>query len=173
LQYRIDARNLIHFFKNTIKYDTPHLRDVVIARLLKVADKAFDNEQMLDLSKEELLNIMAKRPQVKASKVMNVLIKWSKKKLVLEAPKVEKKEESTGEKKAEDAKYDDVEMKEDKKEEEKKDDAKADDTKKKRPQKANPMKKRRKLLKKIKRFTRKRKTIKRMPQLMINQKLLN
>merc|ERR1712126_546265 len=148
-------------------------RDVVIARLLKDAGKAFDNEQMLDLSKEELLNIMAKRPQVKASKVMNVLIKWSKKKLVLEAPKVEKKEESTGEKKAEDAKDDDVEMKEDKKEEEKKDDAKADDTKKKRPQKANPMKKRRKLLKKIKRFTRKRKTIKRMPQLMINQKLLN
>merc|ERR1712126_768935 len=99
-------------------------RDVVIARLLKDAGKAFDNEQMLDLSKEELLNIMAKRPQVKASKVMNVLIKWPKKKLVLEAPKVEKKEESTGEKKAEDAKDDDVEMKEDKKEEEKKDDKK-------------------------------------------------
>jgi len=130
LQYRIDARNLIHFLKNTIKYDTPDLRDVVIARLLKDADKAFDNEQMLDLSKEELLNIMAKRPQVKASKVMNVLIKWSKKKLALEAPKVEKKEETTDEKKPEDAKDDDVEMKEDKKEEEKKDDAKVDDTKK-------------------------------------------
>merc|ERR1712025_1181742 len=117
LQYRIDSRNLIHFLKNTSKYNTPDLRDVVIARLLKDADKAFDNEQMLDLSKEELLNIMAKRPQVKASKVMNVLIKWSKKKLVLEAPKVEKKEESTSEKKAEDAKDGDVEMKEDKKEE--------------------------------------------------------
>ena len=75
---------------------------------------------MLDLSKEELLNIMAKRPQVKASKVMNVLIKLSKKKLALEAPKVEKKEETTDEKKAEDAKDEDVEMKEDKKEEEKK-----------------------------------------------------
>jgi len=74
LQYRIDARNLIHFLKNTIKYDTPYLRDVVIARLLKDADKAFDNEQMLNLSKEELLNIVAKRPQVKASKVMNVLM---------------------------------------------------------------------------------------------------
>ena len=94
----------IHFLKNIIKYDTPDLRDVVIARLLKDADKAFDNEQMLDLSKEELLNIMAKRPQVKASKVVNVLIKWSKKNLALEAPKVEKKEETTDEKKAEDAK---------------------------------------------------------------------
>ena len=107
LQYRIDARNLIHFLKNTIKYDTPDLRDVVIARLLKDVDKAFDNEQMLDLSKEELLNIMAKRPQVKASKVMNVLIKWSKKKLALKAPKVEIKAKTTDE---------NEEMKEDKKE---------------------------------------------------------
>ena len=28
----LDARNLIHFLKNTIKYDTPDLRDIVIAR---------------------------------------------------------------------------------------------------------------------------------------------
>jgi len=135
LQYRIDARNLIHFLKNTIKYDTPDLRDVVITRLLKDADKAFDNEQMLDLSKEELLNIMEKKPQVKARKVMNVLIKWSKKKLALEAPKVEKKEESAEdakkeEKKEDDSKDSDVEMKEEKKEEEKKDEAKQDDAKK-------------------------------------------
>merc|ERR1712109_291736 len=101
LQYRIDARNLIHFLKNTIKYDTPDLRDVVIARLLKDADKAFDNEQILDLSKEELMNIMSRKPQVKASKVMDVLIRWAKKKLALEAPKVEKKEETTEEGKEE------------------------------------------------------------------------
>ena len=44
LQYRIDSRNLIHFLKNTIKYDTPDLRDVVIARLLKDAEKAFENK---------------------------------------------------------------------------------------------------------------------------------
>ena len=92
LQYRIDARNLIHFLKNTIKYDTPDLRDVVIARLLKDADKAFDNEQILDLSKEELMNIMSRKPQVKASKVMDVLIRWAKKKLALEETK---KEEDT------------------------------------------------------------------------------
>ena len=63
--------------KNTIKYDTPDLRDIVIARLLN--------------SEEELMNIMSRKPQVKASKVMDVLIRWAKKKLALEAPKVEKK----------------------------------------------------------------------------------
>ena len=61
--------------------------------MLKDADKAFDNEQMLDLSEDELYNIMAKRPQVKGSKVMDVLIKWAKKRFALEALKVEKKEE--------------------------------------------------------------------------------
>ena len=91
LQYRIDSRNRIHFLKNTIKYDTPDIWDAGIARLLKDADKAFDNEQMLELSEEELMNIMSKRPQVKASKVMNVLIKWDKKKLALEVPKIDKK----------------------------------------------------------------------------------
>ena len=128
LQYRIDARNLIHFLKNTIKYDTPDLRDVVIARLLKDADKAFDNEQILDLSKEELMNIMSRKPQVKASKVMDVLIRWAKKKLALEAPKVEKKEEPE-ENKVEEVKDNEVEMKEDKTEETKKDETKSEDAK--------------------------------------------
>ena len=90
LQYRIDSRNLIHFLKNTIKYDTPNLRDVVISRLLKDAEKAFENEQMLELSEEELMNIMKRRPQVNAAKVMDVLIKLAKKKFALEASKVEK-----------------------------------------------------------------------------------
>ena len=57
------------------------------------ADKAFDNEQMLDLSHDELYNIMAKRPQVQGRKAMDVLLKWAKKQFALEAPKVEKKEE--------------------------------------------------------------------------------
>ena len=47
------SRNLIHLLKNTSKYDTPDLRDVVITRLLKDAKKAFENEQMLDLNDEE------------------------------------------------------------------------------------------------------------------------
>ena len=131
LQYRIDSRNLIHFLKNTIKYDTPDLRDVVISRLLKDAEKAFENEQMLELSEEELMNIMKRRPQVKAAKVMDVLIKWAKKKFALEAPKVEKKLEATEEPKKE--VKDDVEMKEEKKdettEETKKDEEKKEDTK--------------------------------------------
>ena len=126
LQYRIDSRNLIHFLKNT-----PDLRDVVISRLLKDAEKAFENEQMLELSEEELMNIMKRRPQVKAAKVMDVLIKWAKKKFALEAPKVEKKLEATEEPKKE--VKDDVEMKEEKKdettEETKKDEEKKEDTK--------------------------------------------
>merc|ERR1712212_1313569 len=137
LQYRIDSRNLIHFLKNTIKYDTPDLRDVVIARLLKDADKAFDNEQMLDLSEEELYNIMAKRPQVQGRKAMDVLIKWAKKKFALEAPKVEKKEVEE-EKKVEEVKdaettedkKDDVKKEEEKKDEVKKEDEKSEESKK-------------------------------------------
>ena len=132
LQYRIDSRNLIHFLKNTIKYDTPDLRDVVISRLLKDAEKAFENEQMIDLSEEELYNIMTKRPQVAGRKVMDVLIRWVKKSFALEAPKVEKKEEAAEEtkeeKKVEEVK--DVEMTEEKKEETKKDEEEKDDEKK-------------------------------------------
>merc|ERR1712088_506180 len=126
LQYRIDSRNLIHFLKNTIKYDTPDLRDVVISRLLKDAEKAFENEQMLDLSEEELYNIMTKRPQVQGRKVMDVLMKWAKKRFAIEAPKVEKEEPV--EKKIEEVK--DVEMTEEKKEEEKKEEEKKEEEKK-------------------------------------------
>merc|ERR1712150_208529 len=61
LQYSIDALDFIHFLKNTIKYDTPELWDVAIARLLKDADKAFDNRQILDLSEKELMHISSGR----------------------------------------------------------------------------------------------------------------
>merc|ERR1712148_56747 len=79
------------------------------------ADKTFDNEQMLDLSHNELYNIMAKRPQVQGRKAMDVLLKWAKKQFALEAPKVEKKEEvvEKEEKNVEEVK--DVEMTEEKK----------------------------------------------------------
>ena len=80
--------------KNTNKYDTPDLRHVVISRLVKNAEKAFENEQMIDLSEEELYNITTKRPQVAGRKVMDVLIRWVKKSFALEDPKVEKKEEA-------------------------------------------------------------------------------
>merc|ERR1712007_399633 len=113
LQYRIDSRNLIHFLKNTSKYNTPDLRDVVISRFLKNAEKGFEDEQILDLTEDELLNIMSRRPEVTARKVMDVLIRWGKKKFTpIEAPKEEPKKE------------------EPKKEEEKKDETKKDDEKK-------------------------------------------
>merc|ERR1712038_1564752 len=111
LQYRIDSRNLIHFLKNTSKYNTPDLRDVVISRFLKNAEKGFEDEQILDLTEDELLNIMSRRPEVTARKVMDVLIRWGKKKFAVEAPKPEPKKE------------------EEKKEEDKKDEASKDATK--------------------------------------------
>ena len=79
LQYRIDSRNLIHFLKNTTKYNTTDLRDVVITRFLKNADKGFEDEQMLDLTEGEMFDIMSRRPEVQARKIIEVLIKWAKK----------------------------------------------------------------------------------------------
>ena len=89
---------------------------------------------MLDLSEDELYNIMAKRPQVQGRRDMDVLIKWVNKRFTIEAPKVEKKVEIT----AEDAKKEekkvqevkDVEMAEEKKDDVKKDDEKKEDDKK-------------------------------------------
>jgi len=144
LQYRIDSRNLIHFLKNTIKYDTPDLRDIVITRFLQNADKGFEDPQILDLSEEELLNIMKRRPEVQARKVMEVLIKWAKKRFAIEAPKEDipieekkeepKKEDAKDDTKKEETKVEggdsDVEMVEDKKDEAKKEEEKKDDSKK-------------------------------------------
>merc|ERR1712098_818776 len=130
LQYRIDSRNLIHFLKNTSKYNTPDLRDVVISRFLKNAEKGFEDEQIMDLTEDEMLNIMSRRPEVSARKVMDVLIRWGKKKFAIEAPKEEpKKEESKKEEeKKEETKKDEV-KKDDEKKEESKDAEKKDETK--------------------------------------------
>ena len=35
LKYRIDSENLVHFLKNTTKYDTPDLKEVVISRFVR------------------------------------------------------------------------------------------------------------------------------------------
>merc|ERR1712038_343435 len=130
LQYRIDSRNLIHFLKNTSKYNTPDLRDVVISRFLKNAEKGFEDEQILDLTEDELLNIMSRRPEVTARKVMDVLIRWGKKKFAVEAPKPEPKKE---EPKKEDEKKEEekeAEKKDETKEEEKKEEDKKEEDKK-------------------------------------------
>merc|ERR1712066_156700 len=132
LQYRIDSRNLIHFLKNTSKYDTPDLRDVVISRFLKNADKGFEDEQILDLTEDELLNIMSRRPEVQARKVMEVLVKWAKKKYAaIEAPKEEPKKEEPKKEgtKKEEEKKEETKTEEAKKDEPKKEDDKKDETK--------------------------------------------
>merc|ERR1712109_165653 len=151
LQYRIDSRNLIHFLKNTSKYNTSDLRDVVITRFLKNADKGFEDEQMLDLTEGEMYDIMSRRPEVQARKVMEVLIKWAKKRYAdkkaeiekakrLEEAKKKEEEKDKEEPKKEDAKMEEdkvdgeaTKKEEDKKEEtkteEKKEESKEDDTK--------------------------------------------
>jgi len=101
LQYRIDSRNLIHFLKNTSKYNTSDLRDVVITRFLKNADKGFEDEQMLDLTEGEMYDIMSRRPEVQARKVMEVLIKWAKKRYADKKAEIEKAKRLEEEKKAE------------------------------------------------------------------------
>ena len=41
LKYRIDSKNLVHFLKNTTKYDTPDIKEVVISRFVKDTAKLF------------------------------------------------------------------------------------------------------------------------------------
>merc|ERR1712115_313181 len=117
LKYRIDSKNLVHFLKNTTKYDTPDLKEVVISRFVKDASNGFESDQVLGLSEQELLSIMERKPEVQAKKVMDVLIRWARKMYKAEK-KIESGETKEGEEKKED------EKKEDKKEEEKKDEEK-------------------------------------------------
>merc|ERR1712060_64685 len=79
LKYRIDSKNLVHFLKNTTKYDTPDLKEVVISRFVKDASSGFESDQVLELSESELLAIMERKPEVQAKKVMDVLIRWARK----------------------------------------------------------------------------------------------
>merc|ERR1712126_768102 len=84
LKYRIDSKNLVHFLKNTSKYDTPDLREVVISRFVKDATNAFQNEHVLDLTETEMQDIMEKKPEVAAKKVIDVLVKWARKRMQAE-----------------------------------------------------------------------------------------
>ena len=60
--YRIDSKNLVHFLKNTTKYDTPDLKEVVISRFVKDASNGFESEQVLELTEQELLSVMERKP---------------------------------------------------------------------------------------------------------------
>lgn len=109
LKYRIDSKNLVHFLKNTTKYDTPDLKEVVISRFVKDAANGFESEQVLELSEQELLSIMERKPEVQAKKVLEVLIRWARKiykaeKKAQEDAKAAEVKESEAAKKAEELK---------------------------------------------------------------------
>jgi len=136
LKYRIDSKNLVHFLKNTTRYNTPDLKEVVISRFVKDASTGFENDQVLDLSEEELLCIMERKPEVQGKKVMDVFIRWArkinaaKKKVEEQAKAAEKKteeESKAAEKKAEEEKA--AELKGSEKEDEAKTDVPSEKTK--------------------------------------------
>jgi len=140
LKYRIDSKNLVHFLKNTTKYDTPDLKEVVISRFVKDASSGFESDQVLELSEQELLAIMERKPEVQAKKVMDVLIRWARKMYKAEKKSeggetkegdAEKKDEAKSETESTDKKDEKKDDKEDKKDEEKKkEDEKSEDAKK-------------------------------------------
>ena len=100
---------------------------------LTIAMAVLDDPHVLDLSEEELIELISKEPEVQAKKLMSVLIKWAKKRYLPETdeepekkkPKLEETEEKKTEEKTE---KDDAEKKEDG---EKKEDDKAKEEEKK------------------------------------------
>merc|ERR1712112_114682 len=139
LKYRLDSQNLLIYLKNSCKYECPDLREVIVNRFLKEAMAVLDDPHVLDLSEEELIELISKEPEVQAKKLMSVLIKWAKKRYLPETddepekkkPKLEETEEKKTEEKTE---KDDTEKKEDG---EKKEDDKAEEEKKKVEEKPN------------------------------------
>ena len=79
LKYRLDATNLLTYLRNSTKYEAPDLREVILNRFAKDADAVLDDEAMLDLNQEDLTNLMQKQPVCPAKKVVDVLIRWSRK----------------------------------------------------------------------------------------------
>merc|ERR1712109_75394 len=126
-----------HFLKNTTKYDTPDLREVVISRFVKDATNAFQNEQVLDLTEIEMQDIMEKKPEIAAKRVIDVLVKWARKRMQAETKAKEetKSKEGTennpGEEKMDESSTEGIEEKKDEKldEEAKSQDAKNDSSK--------------------------------------------
>ena len=79
LKYRLDATNLLTYLRNSTKYEAPDLREVILNRFAKDADAVLDDEAMLDFNQEDLTNLMQKQPVCPAKKVVDVLIRWSRK----------------------------------------------------------------------------------------------
>merc|ERR1711868_313628 len=84
LKYRLDSQNLLIYLKNSCKYECPDLREVIVNRFLKEAMAVLDDPHVLDLSEEELIELISKEPEVQAKKLMSVLIKWAKKRYLPE-----------------------------------------------------------------------------------------
>ena len=79
LKYRLDGTNLLTYLRNSTKYEAPDLREVILNRFAKEADTVLDDESMLDLSQDDLTSLMQKQPICPAKKVVDVLIRWSRK----------------------------------------------------------------------------------------------
>ena len=79
LKYRLDATNLLTYLRNSTKYEAPDLREVILNRFIKEADAVLDDEQMLDLNQDDLTSLKEKQPVCQAKKLVDVLIRWSKK----------------------------------------------------------------------------------------------
>jgi len=140
LKYRLDSQNLLIYLKNSCKYECPDLREVIVNRFLKEAMAVLDDPHVLDLSEEELIELISKEPEVQAKKLMSVLIKWAKKRYLPEddeQPEAKKpKVEDTEEKKTEEKTDKDSTEKKDG-EGEKKDDEKTEEETKKVEEKPN------------------------------------
>ncbi len=80
LKYRLDSTNLIAYLHNTYKYNAPDIRDVVISRFGREANAVMSNDQVLDLSREELISLLETKPDhLQASTLMDVLFKRCRK----------------------------------------------------------------------------------------------
>ncbi len=79
LKYRLDSSNLITFLKSSTKYEAQDLKDAVLARFSREANSVLAQDAVLDLSESELISLLETEPSVQASKLMEVLIKWAKK----------------------------------------------------------------------------------------------
>ena len=87
------------------------MKEVVISRFVKDASNGFESEQVLELTEQELLSIMERKPEVQAKKVMDVLIRWARKiykaeKKAQEDAKATEAKEAEVEKKVEEPKTD-------------------------------------------------------------------
>ena len=78
LKYRLDSTNLLIYLKNATKYECPDLKEVIFQRFAKDAMQVLDDDELLNLQETDLLGLIQQEPDVQARKVIEVLIKWAK-----------------------------------------------------------------------------------------------